>query len=70
MKPIGRSRITVRMANDRPFETRTKNSMSNRVKIDVLPPVQAGLAAALRRAFHAPADDAAGEFEALLKKLA
>jgi hypothetical protein len=35
-----------------------------------LPPAQAGLSAALRRAFIAPRDDAAREFEALLQKLA
>ena len=35
-----------------------------------LPPTQAGLSAALRRAFAPPRDDAAREFEALLQKLA
>ncbi|WP_294003441.1 hypothetical protein [Sphingomonas sp.] len=34
-----------------------------------LPPSQAGLAAALRRAFEAPSGDASCEFDALLRKL-
>ena len=35
-----------------------------------LPPSQAGLAAALRRAFEMPADETARKFEELLRKLA
>ena len=35
-----------------------------------LSPTQAGLAAALRRAFSAPEDDASRDFERLLEKLA
>ena len=34
-----------------------------------LPPAQAGLAAALRRAFKMPADDNARKFDELLQKL-
>ena len=34
-----------------------------------LPPAQAGLSAALRRAFAAPADDRSREFDELLRKL-
>ena len=34
-----------------------------------LPPAQAGLAAALRRAFESPADETARKFEELLRRL-
>ena len=34
-----------------------------------LPPSQAGIAAALRRAFEAPADETARKFEELLRRL-
>lgn len=34
-----------------------------------LPPSQAGLAAALRRAFETPADETARKFEELLRRL-
>lgn len=58
------------MKNNRPMEARTKDQVSNRVHLDVLPPVQAGLSAALRRAFKAPADENARQFDELLKQLA
>jgi len=43
--------------------------MSRSISWSELPPAQAGLAAALRRAFTVPADETEREFEDLLSKL-
>lgn len=43
--------------------------MSRSISFNDLPPAQAGLAAALRRAFTLPADENERQFEELLNKL-
>jgi hypothetical protein len=55
---------------ERPHLSRTNGSMTRMVSWTDLPPRQAGLAAALERAFAMPADDRARELEALLRQLA
>ncbi len=44
--------------------------MSSAVSWADLPPCQAGLAAALRRAFHLPPDETTRQFEELLRRIA
>jgi len=55
---------------ERPHMSRTNGSMTRMASLTDLPPCQAGLAAALHRAFAMPADDRARELEALLRQLA
>ena len=50
----------------RPIATRANGSMSYIASWTELPPTQAGLAAALRRAFETPADESERKFEELL----
>jgi hypothetical protein len=54
---------------ERPFASRTNGSMSRTTNWTELPPSQAGLAAALRRAFAMPEDETARKFEELLHRL-
>jgi hypothetical protein len=54
---------------ERPLCSRTEDAMKRMVSWADLPPVQAGVSAALRRAFAAPADDHSREFEQLLRAL-
>jgi hypothetical protein len=54
---------------ERPITSRTNGSMARHVSWTELPPCQAGLAAALRRAFALPADETARKFEELLQRL-
>jgi hypothetical protein len=55
---------------DRSVQARTAERVKRVVRWTDLPPSQAGLSAALRRAFAAPRDDCGREFEELLQKLA
>jgi hypothetical protein len=55
---------------ERPIATRTNGSMSTIASWTELPPTQAGLAAALRRAFEMPVDETARKFDELLSQLA
>ena len=48
---------------------RTEGSMRHSVSWSDLPPTQAGLAAALRRAYSLPANEDESKFEELLRKL-
>jgi len=57
------------MKHGRPIETGTKNPASTRLSFDVLPPAQAGLSAALRRAYAVPADSGSCPFDELIKQL-
>jgi hypothetical protein len=69
-KHLAVSSINLSMNMERPLVARTEET-AKRVTCSIdLPPTQAGLAAALRCAFAPPRDDAAREFEALLRKLA
>jgi hypothetical protein len=54
---------------ERPVATGTNGSMSYLASWTDLPPAQAGLAAALRRAFEMPADETARKFDELLRRL-
>jgi hypothetical protein len=54
---------------ERSFMLRTEGAIRNSIGWRDLPPSQAGLAAALRRAFALPADESARQFESLLQKL-
>jgi len=54
---------------ERPHLARTNGSMTLAATWTDLPPEQAGLAAALRRAFDIPADETARKFEELLRRL-
>ena len=49
--------------------TRTEGAIRQSLSWRELPPTQAGLAAALRRAYTMPADESVREFEQLLQKL-
>ena len=49
---------------------RTEGSIRQNISWRDLPPTQAGLAAALRRAYTLPADETERQFEQLLQKLA
>jgi hypothetical protein len=53
---------------ERPI-ARTEATMKHMLGWSDLPPTQAGLAAALRRAFDIPADEQAREFEKLLSRI-
>jgi hypothetical protein len=53
----------------RPIPTRANGSMSYVASWTELSPTQAGLAAALRRAFEMPADEGARKFDELLSQL-
>lgn len=48
---------------------RTEGAIRRSISWRDLPPVQAGLAAALRRAYALPADETNRRFEELLRKL-
>lgn len=48
---------------------RTEGAIRESISWRDLPPTQAGLAAALRRAYSLPADESARQFEPLLRKL-
>jgi hypothetical protein len=55
---------------DRSVHARSEDAGQRVVRWTELPPAQAGLSAALRRAFAPPRDDRSREFEELLRKLA
>ena len=55
--------------DERPQVRRTDETMKHMPIWSDLPPAQAGLAAALRRAFRMQADDNARKFDELLQKL-
>lgn len=55
---------------ERSFMERTEGSIRQNISWRDLPPAQAGLAAALRRAYTLPADETERQFEQLLQKLA
>jgi hypothetical protein len=54
---------------ERPLLSRTSGSMTRLSSWTELPPCQAGVAAALRRAFSMPADETARKFDDLLHRL-
>jgi len=54
---------------ERPFNQRTEDAMKRVVTWSELPPSQAGLSAALRRAFQMPSDERSCEFDDLLKRI-
>jgi hypothetical protein len=54
---------------ERSFMARTEGSIRHSISWRDLPPTQAGLAAALRRAYELPADETGRQFEQLLQKL-
>ena len=54
---------------ERPLCARTEDAMKRKVTWADLPPVQAGVSAALRRAYAAPADDRSREFEEMVRNL-
>jgi hypothetical protein len=54
---------------ERSFMSRTKGAIRHSISWRDLPPTQAGLAAALRRAYALPADETERQFEQLLQKL-
>jgi hypothetical protein len=56
-------------AETHPWQRMTDFSMKHSPIWSDLPPEQAGLAAALRRAFTMPADETARMFEELLRKI-
>lgn len=55
---------------ERPLSSRTNESMKRASSFPVLPPSQAGVSEALRRAFAPPANGAPCDFDELLRKLA
>jgi hypothetical protein len=55
---------------ERSFMLRTDGAIRQSISWRDLHPTQAGLAAALRRAYAMPADDTERRFEELLRKLA
>jgi hypothetical protein len=57
------------MTFERPIASRTKGSMSFIANWTDFSPTQAGLAAALRRAFTLPDDETAHRFDELLRRL-
>jgi hypothetical protein len=59
----------IEMNFERPTPARTEDTMKRLVAWSDLPPAQAGLSAALRRAYATPQDDRTREFEELLRKL-
>jgi hypothetical protein len=58
------------MDAERPLLSRTSGSMTRLSRWTELPPCQAGLSAALRRAFAMPSDETGRKFEELLHRLA
>ena len=54
---------------ERSFMLRTEGAIRHSMSWRDLPPAQAGLAAALRRAYSLPADESEQQFEDLLSKL-
>ena len=54
---------------ERSFFTRTEGAIRQTIGWRDVPPTQAGLAAALRRAYELPADETERQFEQLLQKL-
>jgi hypothetical protein len=54
---------------ERSFILRTEGATRRNLGWHDLPPTQAGLAAALRRAYSIPIEESAREFEELLRKL-
>jgi hypothetical protein len=54
---------------ERSFMSRTEGAIRQSLSWRDLPPTQAGLAAALRRAYALPADETGRQFEQLLQKL-
>ena len=54
---------------ERHFMTMPEGRMNRSIIWSDLPPTQAGLAAALRRAFALPKDESARQFEDLLEKI-
>jgi hypothetical protein len=58
-----------RMDIERPLLSRTSGSMTRLSNWTELPPCQAGLSAALRRAFTMPADENTRKFDELLRQL-
>ena len=57
------------MNMERPPFARTEAAAMRMVMVQDLPPVQAGLSAALRRAFEVPRDEIEHQLEELLRKL-
>jgi hypothetical protein len=57
------------MDMERPTSSRTDGSMRYMPNWTDLSPTQAGLAAALRRAFEVPADETQRKFEELVRNL-
>jgi hypothetical protein len=60
----------IMMDSDGSFVSRTDEAVRRAPAWSELPPTQAGVAAALRRAFILPADETERQFEELLRKLA
>ena len=54
---------------ERSFMSRTEGAIRDSIGWRDLPPTQAGLAAALRRAYALPADEVDRQLEQLLQKL-
>lgn len=54
---------------ERHFMSRPEGRVNHSIAWSDLPPVQAGLAAALRRAFVLPPDESEQQFEELLRKI-
>jgi hypothetical protein len=61
--------FVILMNIERPHASRTNGSMTYVASWTDLPPCQAGVAAALRRAFAMPADETARKFEDLLHRI-
>jgi hypothetical protein len=59
----------IAMNSERPLIARTEDAMTRMVSWTDLPPTQAGVSAALRRAFAAPTNGRSREFEELLREL-
>jgi len=55
---------------ERPRNPRTEGTLKRMIRWTDLPPTQAGLAEALRRAFDVPTNDNARQFDELLRRLA
>lgn len=54
---------------ERPISARTNEPMPRVNSLPILPPTQAGVSDALRRAFAPPVDGAPYDFDELLRKL-
>ncbi|HVF37856.1 MAG TPA: hypothetical protein VNA29_07950 [Sphingomicrobium sp.] len=59
-----------KMNIERPLKPRTEDKLNSRIYLTDLPTDQAGLAATLRRAFKAPANEDTCPFDELLRRLA